>query len=368
MKGNFLMPLTLLSICLLWGCQSEQKEEKHVVETKGFCLSDDFKRHIKIDSIQMRDVSEQIALNGAIQYNQDELAALKSPIQGMVQSVAVKMGDYVEKGQVLVSLKGTSVNDLGKELRELENNRRLTESKVNSLRSMLKDGMASQRELEEMESELKSVQIGIQNVKANMKLLNGSAENGVFYIRAPKTGYIVDKKVSPGMTVGDDTDLLSISNLNEVWVTVNIYANNLPFVKNGAHVRITTLAYKGEYFDGYIDQVANFFDSEERVVKARVKLLNKDLRLKPGMSVDVLVEKGSAGQKQHLLAIPKNAIILHNNKNYVVIYKSDCDLSVRTVDIVSENETYAFVETGLEEGDRVLTENELIVFDELMNR
>jgi len=81
-----------------------------------------------------------------------------------------------------------------------------------------------------------------------------------------------------------------------------------------------------------------------------------------------LVEKGSTGQKQHLLAIPKNAVILHNNKNYVVIYKSDCDLSVRTVDIVSENEAYAFIETGLKEGDRVLTENELIVFDELMNR
>jgi len=274
----------------------------------------------------------------------------------------------VEKGQVLVSLKGTSVNDLGKELRELENGSRLAESKVNSLRSMLKDGMASQRELEEMESELKSVQIGIRNVKANMKLLNGSAENGIFYIRAPKAGYIIDKKVSPGMTVGDDTDLLSISNLNEVWVTVNIYANNLPFVKNGAHVRITTLAYKGEYFEGYIDQVANFFDPEERVVKARVKLLNKDLRLKPGMSVDVLVEKGSAGQKQPLLAIPKDAVILHNNQNYVVIYKSDCDLSVKAVDIASENETYAFIEMGLEEGDRVLTENELIVFDELMKR
>jgi len=368
MKANFLLPLMLLSICLLPGCQSTQKEEQQAVGTTGFCLNEDFKRHIKIDSIQKRDVSEQIALNGAIQYNQDELAALKSPIQGMVQAVAVNMGDYVEKGQLLVTLKGTSVNDLGKELRELENSKRLAESKVNNMRSMLQDGMASQRELEELESELKAVQIGIQYVKANMKLLNGSSEDGVFYIRAPKAGYIVDKKVSPGMTVGDDTDLVSISNLNEVWVTVNIYANNLPYVKNGAHVKITTLAYKGEYFEGYIDQVANFFDPEERVVKARVKLLNKDLRLKPGMSVDVLVEKGTAGQKQPLLAIPKDAVILHNNQNYVVIYKSDCDLSVKAVDIISENESYAFVETGLEAGDRVLTENELIVFDELMNR
>ncbi|WP_312185725.1 efflux RND transporter periplasmic adaptor subunit, partial [Sphingobacterium sp.] len=155
---------------------------------------------------------------------------------------------------------------------------------------------------------------------------------------------------------------------NEVWASINIYANNLPYVKKGAHVRISTLAYKGEYFEGYIDQVANFFDPEERVVKARVRLLNKDMRLKPGMSVDVLVDKVGDGNKQELLAIPKDAIILHNNQNFVVIYKSDCDLSVKAVDIVSENETYAFVENGLAEGDRVLTENELIVFDELMNR
>ncbi|WP_312791630.1 efflux RND transporter periplasmic adaptor subunit [Sphingobacterium sp.] len=359
---------TLLVISLFLGCQSKPDDERHIVKTKGFCLSTDFKKHVKMDSIQKLAVAEQIALNGAIQYDQDELTTLKSPIQGLVQSVAVSMGDYVEKGQILVSLKGTSVNDLGKELRELENSKRLTESKVNSLRSMLKDGMASQRELEEIESELKGLQIGIQHVKANMSLLNSSSEQGTFYIRAPKAGYIVDKKVSPGMTVSDDTDLISISKLNEVWASINIYANNLPYVKKGAHVRISTLAYKGEYFEGYIDQVANFFDPEERVVKARVRLLNKDMRLKPGMSVDVLVDKVGDGNKQELLAIPKDAIILHNNQNFVVIYKSDCDLSVKAVDIVSENETYAFVENGLAEGDRVLTENELIVFDELMNR
>ncbi|WP_448137801.1 efflux RND transporter periplasmic adaptor subunit [Sphingobacterium siyangense] len=368
MKSNFLTTLTLLSICLLWSCQPAKNDEQPIPAAKGFCLSADFKNQIKIDSIQKRTVFEQIALNGVIQYDQDELAALKSPIPGIVQSVSVKMGDYVEKGQILVSLKGTSVNDLGKELRELENSKRLTESKLLSLRSLLKDGMASQRELEEMESELKAVQIGIRHVKANMSLLNGSSENGVFYIRAPKAGYIVDKKVSPGMTVGDDADLLSVSKLNEVWVSVNIYANNLPFVKNGAPVKITTLAYKGETFDGYIDQVANFFDPEERVVKARVKLLNKDLRLKPGMSVDVLVEKAVSGQGERMLAIPKDAIILHNNQNFVVRYKNDCDLSVKAVDIVAENETYAFVKSGVAEGDQVLTENELIVFDELINR
>ncbi len=97
MKGNFLMPLTLLSICLLWSCQSTKNEEQVTPPTKGFCLSADFKNQIKIDSIQKRAVFEQIALNGVIQYDQDELAALKSPIPGIVQSVSVKMGDYVEK-------------------------------------------------------------------------------------------------------------------------------------------------------------------------------------------------------------------------------------------------------------------------------
>jgi hypothetical protein len=91
------------------------------------------------------------------------------------------------------------------------------------------------------------------------------------------------------MTVGDDADLLSVSKLNEVWVSVNIYANNLPFVKNGAPVKITTLAYKGETFDGYIDQVANFFDPEERV-KAR-KVVEQRPEIEAGH------ERGCAGRK-----------------------------------------------------------------------
>ncbi|MDM1294163.1 efflux RND transporter periplasmic adaptor subunit [Sphingobacterium sp. N143] len=368
MQTIIYISLAFLSAGLLVGCQSPKENEKQHVEKQGYCIHTDFKRHIQMETIQQRDVAEQIALNGSIQYNQDELAVLKSPVQGIVQSVAVNMGDYVKKGQVLIALKGTSVNDLGKELRELENNKRLIDRKLIAQRNLFKDGMVSQRELEEMESEWRAVEIGIQHTRSKMKLLNGSSEDGTFYIRAPKAGYIVDKKISPGMTVDDNADLLSVSNLNEVWAAVNIYANNLPFVKNGARVKITTLAYKGEYFEGQIDQIANFFDPEERVVKARVKLLNNDLRLKPGMSVDVLVEKEIANQGQRMLAIPKSAIILHNNQNYVVIYSSDCDMSVKPVDIVAENETYAFIQQGVQEGDRVLTENELIVFDELMNR
>ncbi len=330
-----------------------------------YCLNVDFKKKIALEKLSLQPVKEQISLTGSINYNEDDVVKYRSMLDGTAEQVTFDLGQFVKKGQVLATVRSISVNDMSNERQGLVNQIALTRQKVLSTQSMFNDGLASARDVDEINVELTNLDATLRRLDANMDLYNATADKGVFQIKAPKDGYIVEKNINTGANINNEEQLFALSNLKQVWVMVNIYANNLQYVKNGAAVTVKTLAYPNEVFSGKIQQISNVFDQEERVLKARVLLDNSDLRLKPGMSADVIINKATL-MDEKLVAIPNHAIIFNNNQKYAVVYNGDCDLLVMPIKPVAENNEYTFVREGYKEGDQIITRNELIVFEELM--
>src|SRR5690554_8233716 len=75
--------------------------------------------------------------------------------------------------------------------------------------------------------------------------------------------------------------LFTISELNEVWVQINVYASNLRNITQGMEVKIRSLSYPDIVFTGKVDALSHVLDSESGVIKARVAIQNEDLLLKP---------------------------------------------------------------------------------------
>ncbi|WP_270088213.1 efflux RND transporter periplasmic adaptor subunit [Sphingobacterium sp. SYP-B4668] len=330
-----------------------------------YCLTADFKKKITLEKLSLQPVKEQISLTGSINYNEDDVVKYRSMLDGTAEQVTFDLGQFVKKGQVLATVRSISVNDMSNERQGLVNQIALTRQKLLSTQSMFNDGLASARDVDEIKVELANLDATLRRLDANMDLYNATADKGVFQIKAPKDGYIVEKNINTGANINNEEQLFALSNLKQVWVMVNIYANNLQYVKNGAAVTVKTLAYPNEVFSGKIQQISNVFDQEERVLKARVLLDNGDLRLKPGMSADVIINKATL-MDEKLVAIPNHAIIFNNNQKYAVVYNGDCDLLVMPIKPVAENNEYTFVREGYKEGDQIITRNELIVFEELM--
>lgn len=350
----------------LMSCNQGGDKTKSSDESQGkYCLNTDFKNKIALETLSLQPVKEQISLTGSINYNEDDVVKYRSMLDGTAEQVTFDLGQFVKKGQVLAIVKSTSVNDMSNERQGLVNQIALTKQKVLSTQSMFDDGLASARDVEEIKVELANLNATLQRLESNMQLYNATADKGVFQIKAPKDGYIVEKNINTGANINNEEQLFALSNLKQVWVMINIYANNLQYVKNGAEVTVKTLAYPDEVFSGKIQQISNVFDQEERVLKARVLLDNADLRLKPGMSADVIINKATL-MDEKLVAIPNHAIIFNNNQKYAVVYNGDCDLLVMPIKPVAENNEYTFVREGYKEGDQIITRNELIVFEELM--
>lgn len=354
---------TAIVLMLFSGCM-----EKKVAlsESENYCLSESMKLRTVIETAEMRKVRGSLSLTGNVEYNPDRVINFVSLVGGIITNVNFSLGDKVNKGQVLAEIRSAELSSLEAERKRIESQLKVAERQLVSVRSMHEDGIASQRDLIEAESNVDVLKAELEKIQADLSLFSASAERGVFQIKAPAAGIIVKKKVTSGMQISSGSEpLFTISDLSEVWVAVNIYAGNIVNVKEQMDVNIKTLAYPGEVFPGKITRISEVFDSEERVLKARVVMPNADMRLKPGMPVDVLVKKDTSGLAP---SVPSRALIFSDNRNYLVVYKDDCTIESREVEILSLNNGTAFIKTGIDAGEKVVCQNQLLIYEHIKNK
>jgi cobalt-zinc-cadmium efflux system membrane fusion protein len=362
MKKHILLPI--LGLMLVYGC--EKKEAIKDTTDEKFCIDKDLKEKITIEPVQKRTVSESINLTGNITYNNDHVVQFNSLVEGIITKTTFSLGDYVKKGQVLAEIKSTELNSMQSESKSLQSQLSVAQRQLQATKSMFDDGIASQKDLMQAQSELDVLRSSLENVKANLAMFSASSERAVFQIKAPTEGYVVAKNISPGMQITDGSEpLFTISDLKEIWVLVNVYTSNLKNVTENMLVDVTTPAYPGEIFKGKITMLSKVFDAEEHVLKARIVMENKNLKLKPGMTADIVIDKSLGGEM--LAAVPAKAAIFDNNRNYILIYKDDCTIETREINPTVKNNNWIYFEKGVNEGEKVITKNHLLIHERLKN-
>ena len=143
----------------------------------------------------------------------------------------------------------------------------------------------------------------------------------------------------------------------------DVYESDIRKVKEGAPVRITALAYPGREFTGVIDKVYHILDEESKTMSVRIKLRNEDYLLKPGMFTNVYVQCESTDDT--MPCIDLHALIFENGKNYVVTANEDGKLQVKEVEVYKQLRNRCYIQSGLQEGDRILNRNTLLVYNAL---
>ena len=89
---------------------------------------------------------------------------------------------------------------------------------------------------------------------------------------------------------------------------------------------------------------------------------NFDGHLMPGMLVDVIVEK----QDDRLAnSVPIKALIFDDNQHFLLVYNSECDIEARKVTPLVQNEKHVFFENNIEEGEKIITKNHLLIYNHL---
>jgi membrane fusion protein, heavy metal efflux system len=348
---------------MLAACKQHQNEAIPLMD--NFCLNGPLKTTTTFHNVEIQPVVKGLSLTGNVEFNPDKVIHFISLVGGVITNTYFSLGDFVERNQLLGEIKSTELTGLQSQRKTIESQLMVANRQLESVQSMHQDGIASQVNLLEAQSKVNVLNAELEKVKSNLSLFRASNNYGGFRIMAPSSGFIVNKNITPGMQISAEGDpLFTISDLSEVWITMNVYAGDVTLVNENMEVAIKTLAYPNEIFTGKISALSQVFDSEERVLKARVVLPNVDLKLKPGMLVDIKVKKDGGIEAP---VVPEKALIFDDNRNFLLVYNSDCDIEIRELKILTRDNGVAFIGEGLNAGENVITRNQLLVYERLKN-
>lgn len=358
---KYIIPVSF--ILLLIGCQN--REEFKAVQKEKFCLNEKTKSIIEITTTEKQAVTEGIHLTGSIETNPDKVVHFVSLVDGIISNTYFSLGDAVTKGQVLAEMQSTELSSLQAELRSLKAQIEIAKVELSATEQMFEDGISSNRDLIEAQNNLRVLESEKQKVENNLSLFSASSTKNVFQIKAPSSGIIIAKNINSGTTVTDNGDpLFSISDLNNVWAMANIYSTDIAHISKGMEVEIKTISYPDEIFKGKIDVISQVLDENAKVLKARIVLDNEGFKLKPGMIADIIALKKTDKQK---VAVPTSCLVFFNGKNYVLVYKDDCDIEAREVSLLTKGNGITYIENGLDENEKIITKNQLLIFEALNN-
>ncbi|WP_153799886.1 efflux RND transporter periplasmic adaptor subunit [Foetidibacter luteolus] len=346
-----------------------EKKASPAPKPVSYCLDDSTIGLIAIDTARYGDLVEEIQLSGEVSFNENKVGKVYARSSGQVIESKVTLGDRVTQGQVLAVIRSADVAGSYADLSSADADLAVAKREVDNTESLYNSGIASERELTEARQNYEKALAVKRKINAALHINSGgkSDNNGLYYLTAPVSGYVVEKKINTGNFIRPDMDesLFTISNMQDVWVWGNVFEADIPKINEGDKATVSTLAYPGKIFTGLIDKVSEVLDPENKAMRVRIRLQNPELLLKPAMFTKVIIQKKATDKKE--ICVSKKALIDQNGKTFVVVYNSNCDMRITEVEVQKPVADKVYVLRGLKDGDKVITQNELLVFQELLN-
>ncbi|MBX9722944.1 MAG: efflux RND transporter periplasmic adaptor subunit, partial [Candidatus Obscuribacterales bacterium] len=314
---------------------------------------------IKTAKIVDHQLTKPLEFCSTVESPSDTTACIYSLVNGVVTRVLVNVGDEVKSGQLVAYVNSPEIADLQAsylhavaKLNECRAQEKLVQTRVElskrdetRLSSLVKDGIAAQRDLELASSRLTATQAELVAASSNIEAAtaqlratrarlfslglkeSAQAVNDVTYelpISSPISGIITQRLVNPGQTVGPASlasgaksgALATIADLSKVWVMLEVPQSQVDRLKLGANVDFRSEVSPGKHFKGTVTKLGENFDPTTHIVLVRTEIPNQQHILKTGMLVIASVAGPPLGGK---IAIPLAAVQQIDGSDYVFI-------------------------------------------------
>ena len=354
--------IRLISVVLLISLLSCSREEKKP-ETGPFRLTDTVAKEKQLATAVSEQVESEMMLTGKITFDEDKVAKVFPLAGGFVRDLSVELGDYVRKGQTMAIIRSPEIAGFTREGISAESQVRLAEKNAQVAAELYKSGNLSEVEWINAQKELETAHGELSRIREVLDMY-GAGTGSTYPIKSPVSGVIVQKNIALNMELRteDITPAFVVGSLEDVWVMANIYESDITKIKEGYEAEVTTISYPDKVFRGKIDKIFSLMDAESKVVKARVTLRNENFELKPEMFANVRVVYQEPVRK---IMIPAEGLIFDKSRHFVMVWKADDNIETREVRVYQENGRKVYLESGLAEGEKVLTKFQLLVYDAL---
>jgi cobalt-zinc-cadmium efflux system membrane fusion protein len=322
---------------------------------------------------EYRTWTATIETTGKIQFNEERLVRVNTPLTGRVLDVLTRPGDFVEAGHQLFVIDspdlGAAKSDYLKAVSDLQR----SEKALKLAHDLLEVQGISQKEVREAENDYRKavaekeragsrlVALGVPEAQLN-ELTNRTDANTRILIRAPRGGVIVERNVTPGQVVSfgqsdTPTNLFVIADLSTMWVLADVYEPDVSKVRLGQVISITPPCCPEERVDGKVTYISDSVDPQTRTVKVRAVLPNPKRTLKAEMFVKVALDTGSST----VLAIPQSAVHVEEGQTFVLVEKTTGSYERRRVKLGADLDGGVEVLEGITVQDRIVSTGSILL-------
>src|SRR5438046_4064 len=208
----------------------------------------------------------------------------------------------------------------------------------------------------------------IESAKRRLQLWNVTSEqitelertrkaSETLTLLSPFRGVVQSVPVEQGKSVKMGDMLVEVADLSLVWMWAEFYENELSMLQAGQKISVTAKSFPGQNFDGTIALIDPFINETKRTAKVRIDIPNADFKLRPGMYVnaELAMDMGEA------LTVPVSAIMPTGERNVVFVDKGEGKLEPRIVQLGTKYGEIYEVQSGLQEGERVVASANFLI-------
>lgn len=297
----------------------------------------------------------ELNVTGVVNPDVSRQVPVPSLATGRIVGIAARLGDAVQKGQLLFKVRSTDIAGAYSDYRKAVKNEQLAKLQLNRARVLLDDGAIPKSAFEVAQTTADNALVDLETATEHLKLLGTDPDHptGIVEVYAPVSGVITDQQITDqsGVQALTPPNPFTISDISHVWVVCDVYENNLAQVHIGEYADIRIAAYPGRVLRGRINNILPVMDPNIRTAKVRLEVENPGI-LRLGMFVTATFH-GQTVEKR--ATVPATAILHLHDREWV--YMPLGDGSFRRQEVVGGSmlpDNMQEVISGLKPGEQVI--------------
>ena len=332
-----------------------------------FTIPPDQMSHVQVLTVQPTTLTRSLRLTGAVAYNSFRTTPVITQVSGPVSRVVVVPGQKVNQGEPMLYVASPDYSQLRTNYLKAKDAYALAQKANARAQDLYQHHAIAEQNVEQAQSAEVQASGDLVAAQAALKVMGVTDPDALVQappsfevpVKAPIGGLVVEQDVSAGQFIQPGTtQCFMISDISTVWVLVNIYQKDLPYVRVGDQVTIQTDTYP-EVFHGRISYVAASLDPNTRTLQARIETSNPGGKLKKDMYVVATVK---AGTIPNAIALP-DAAVLRDTENQPFVYAaaSSNQFGRRSVTLGESLNGQTEIISGLKAGDQVIGNGSLFL-------
>lgn len=356
-----------LSVLLLSACgdkaTSTPAAESAQTDPTIVVIKPDMANQFKVSKLEMQEITPWLEISGRIEANDRLVTRIGASVTGRVTEVLSEVGDRVQRGQALARVASSELTIA--QMGYLKANTAATQADraLDRARQLIQADVIGSAELQRRDSDLTLARAELRAAGDQLRLMGLTSEaidrlrdqgtlHPVAAVSATLAGVVIERKVSNGQVAQPGDHLFTIADLDSVWVVGALPEQTARSVQAGQTMIIEVPALGNRSLSGKIVHVGDTVSPETRSVAIRTQVDNPKRDLKPQMLASMRVR----GETQQVLALPTQALVRENDRDFVFVRVDDKRFRLTPVELGPAQDNMRPVLKGLSEGAQVVTE------------